>query len=44
MFLLYNDQTYKPNNFDDSETLHSLLKFESFQIQFDTKETIVNFI
>ena len=39
---MYNDQTYQPDNFDDENTIQQFVKFETFPLKFDNKDSYIN--
>ena len=44
VYLLYNDQRYNPDIFDDDRTIETFVNLESFPLLYETRETIVNSI
>ena len=36
VYVLYNDQTYNPNNFDIDKTIEKTVKFENYPLEFET--------
>ena len=44
IYILYNDQRYNPNIYNDERIIEKTLNFDSFPLFFETQDIIINSI